>query len=552
MPQLSVDQGIDLAQSTPEGEPFQLNVDFGEIRRFEEKYRNTFFDDINLQPDDPDIRAVWEPARLQHAALLLLRSDKDESARISGRGIVLRWILANPFLRGPHFMSAMECGLRVPVFFYCLKAAPEISNQHRSVLLSAIYEHTWWIEHNLSLYASLGNHTVCESVGLAFAGAVFRNHDEGRRWLETGCRLLDQELTHQVLSDGGPAEQAHSYHRFVLDLFWLAADFLEKNNLYNCSRWKDRLERGELFLAAFKDASGASPSIGDNDDGHAIAPGVAPIREIASTSPGAIATFPKSGYTAVRSPNGLILTFDHGPIGMAPLYNHGHADALAVTLSFKGKPILVDPGTYRYNGVPDWRKYFKGTRAHNTITVDRQDQAVQETGFIWSRPYKSTLLNRTSGNGWVLLHGSHDGYARLRDSVIHERTVFVEDGVKILIQDRFRGQDYHDFELNFHLHPDAEIQNEDRFVTIDMGGVRAFIRLVEGGSFVVVRGREDPIHGWYSPIYGVRVPTPVLSSWARKPAGEVLFVTVVSLGGPCDADELRNGFNQIEQQTAHS
>ena len=60
---------------------------------------------------------------------------------------------------------------------------------------------------------------------------------------------------------------------------------------------------------------------------------------------------------------------------MAPLYNHGHADALSVTLSLGETPFLIDPGTYRYNGVPDWRRYFKGTRAHNTICIDEQDQA---------------------------------------------------------------------------------------------------------------------------------------------------------------------------------
>ena len=68
--------------------------------------------------------------------------------------------------------------------------------------------------------------------------------------------------------------------------------------------------------------------------------------------------------------------------GMPPLYNHGHADALSITLSVGGKETLVDPGTYRYNGEPEFRKYFKGTRAHNTVTIDGLDQAVQETGLF--------------------------------------------------------------------------------------------------------------------------------------------------------------------------
>ena len=59
----------------------------------------------------------------------------------------------------------------------------------------------------------------------------------------------------------------------------------------------------------------------------------------------------------------MSLTFDHGPLGMAPLYNHGHADALSVNVALDGEALLVDPGTFRYNDEPLFRKYFKGTRA---------------------------------------------------------------------------------------------------------------------------------------------------------------------------------------------
>jgi len=85
------------------------------------------------------------------------------------------------------------------------------------------------VSRNLALYSSLGNHTVCECIGLVFGGAVFRETGEGKKWLSRGCTLLEKELSHQILDDGGPAEQSLNYHRFVLDLYWLACGFLEKN-----------------------------------------------------------------------------------------------------------------------------------------------------------------------------------------------------------------------------------------------------------------------------------------------------------------------------------
>jgi hypothetical protein len=270
-----------LVKSILEGKTFTLNGDAQEIARFEEACRGRFFSDIP-HPDSPDIRQVWEPARLQHITILLVASahgasDADQNRlRAFAKDALLGWIEKNPFLKGLHYLSAMECGLRIPVFFYGLRLLDDLSDDEVRRILRAIYEHAWWVSRRLSLYTSLGNHTVCECIGLVFAGAVFRGVPEGKAWLERGLDLLGQELSHQILDDGGPAEQSLAYHRFVLDLYWLAMDFLEKNGLADCAAWKPHLLRGESFLAAFTDASGQMPSIGDSDDGCAIAPGVSP------------------------------------------------------------------------------------------------------------------------------------------------------------------------------------------------------------------------------------------------------------------------------------
>ena len=279
MPDLSVKADGDLSSRLLSGETFRLNAEPVEMKRFCDDRRHSFSDTIKSRPGDPDIRTVWEPARLQNSTLLLFCSQNSCAEGQAGKEAIIEWIRSNSFLRGPHYMSAMECGLRIPVFFYCLKAGPDLSDEERNDLLRAIYEHAWWIERNLSLFTSIGNHTVCECMGLIFAGALFQSFEEGRKWFKTGYRLLEQELTHQLLSDGGPAEQSLSYHRFVLDLYWLAVDFLERNKLYDCGKWKQRLSQGETFLATFQYDNGLFPYIGDSDDGYAIARGLQSQKE---------------------------------------------------------------------------------------------------------------------------------------------------------------------------------------------------------------------------------------------------------------------------------
>lgn len=500
------------------------------IRDFEASQGKKFFWTVKI-PAGFDIRAAWELARLQHLSAHWLRTGEPESTAIdvgqltAGREPLFAWLQHNPFPLGPHYRSAMECGLRIPVFFYALKLLDQLNDTEKQQLLTAIYQHAWLIAHRLSLYSSCGNHTVCEALGLVFAGAIFGATAQGKKWLHTGIRLLEQELNRQVLSDGGPLEQAIKYHRFVLDAYWLVFDFLTKNGLYDCRGWLDRLRLGEQFLQAFSYAPGKLLAIGDSDDGHIVAPGIGPAREPAPPPRWSLKTFPEAGYTVIRGHDDLILTFDHGPLGMPPLYAHGHADALAITLSLLGKTILVDPGTYRYNGVPAWRRYFKSTRAHNTVTVDGQDQAVQETSFIWSHPYKATLLTAQETADGILLAGQHNGYAGLRAPVYHQRRIFFSQERYCLIHDTFQGEGEHTFELNYHLHPRAVVQPCQQGWEVRLDDVKVYIRLWAAANFRLACGEEQPPLGWYAPVYGQKVASSVLSCRQQGKPVEVSFLT---------------------------
>lgn len=529
-----------------------LNPDNHSFKLIEKEYQKVFCSEIRHTDLSQDIRAVWESARLQHITTLLtytLFNHRDpESARHKqyAKNTVLGWIRENPFLFGLHYLSAMECGLRIPVFFYCLKISGFFSSLEYRSILEAIFLHARWISKRLSLYSSIGNHTIAECVGLIFAGAIFRNSGEGRKWLERGFNLLNQEIDRQILEDGGPAEQSLNYHRFVIDLYWLSIDFVERNKLYNCSGMKKKLLSGEKFLDAFSDSKGTRPSIGDSDDGYAVAPDFFPKRLKSSQESRKYIVFPDSGYTVIRLSRDTIFTFDHGPLGMPPLFNHGHADALSITLMIDGQPILVDPGTFQYNGAPEFRRYFKGTRAHNTVAVDGLDQAVQETSFIWSKAYKNRLVKIKETDGGLLLEAFHNGYSRLKEPVFHKRSIYYFEGGKFIVKDTFWGCGNHDFELNYHLHPEAHTIKKQDWWMIDNYGVKVFLKLVDSSNFLLVDGQEEPRIGWYSPRYGIKQRSEVLRYHKYGSVNQVSFVTAICIESP-----MENGFmNQRISQRA--
>jgi hypothetical protein len=544
LPSFDAHASMEAIEGLLQCERWSLNTDFCSIARFEGRVQRDFFTRIERRREDPDIRAVWETARLQHVTALLQyahrtpKSDKSDTCKEFARTFIFDWINKNPFLFGPHYSSVMECGLRIPVFFFVL-ACLDLDGAETDKVLTTLYHHAWWIEKRLSLYSSLGNHTVCECVGLVFAGAVFRESGEGKRWLDKGIQLLGQELVHQILSDGGPAEQSLNYHRFVLDLYWLAIDFLESNGLSDCKAWKSRLLTGEEFLAAFQDGTGNQPAIGDSDDGHAVAPGFAPKRGVPIGGSEGSITFADAGYTVIHTKSGVLFTFDHGPLGMAPLYNHGHADALSVTLSLSGVQMLVDSGTYRYNGVPEWRKYFKGTRSHNTVTIDGKDQAVQETGFIWSGPYAAELLRKVDMDHGILLEARHDGYTHLKRPVIHTRTILCSCEGVFIIRDSFSGRGMHEFELYFHLNPDCKADEHDGTWIVSIGFRTLFMTLLSPGDFSYVSGQEEKILGWYSPAYGIKQRCGVLQTLRKGMPDEVTFVSALCVHKRMDMEKLK-------------
>jgi hypothetical protein len=63
---------------------------------------------------------------------------------------------------------------------------------------------------------------------------------------------------------------------------------------------------------------------------------------------------------------------------------HSHSDVLSVTARLGSREILIDPGTFTYIADPAERNRFRGSAAHNTVCIDRRDQAVPAGPFRWN------------------------------------------------------------------------------------------------------------------------------------------------------------------------
>ena len=472
-----------------------------------------FFDDIDHRPGNAigDVRLAWEPARLQHLIPLGLWAgdpqdpQQDDAAALLERRL-RSWCDASPPLQGIHYISAMECGLRIMAVCYAADLARrglEQRNAFWSLLIDLVAGHAALIEGRLSLYSSAGNHTIAEAVGLLHAAVLLPELPKADQWQARSLTLLTEEIDRQILPDGGSLEQAFWYLLFIVDLAELAVRLLDHKGQACPEVLRAAVRRGRSFLADLGQDRDLWPEVGDKDGGFALSP-YWETRPAENRIASGLQTFEAAGYSILRAgkrPEVSVL-LDHGPLGMAPLFGHGHSDALALRLAVDGHALLIDPGTYFYGGEADWRRYFRSTRAHNTVEVDGQDQAKQQGAFQWTKPFACTLIkSETGADGCLRLLAEHQGYREL--GVLHRRALAVFADGRVLVVDRLLGEGRHRLALNYHC--DGTLRELEGGWLLESGEVALAIAL-QGGDCRHFHGSLEPLAGWRSKAYGTKAP----------------------------------------------
>jgi hypothetical protein len=254
--------------------------------------------------------------------------------------------------------------------------------------------------------------------------------------------------------------------------------------------------------------------------------------------------FPEGGYYILgcefETKNEIRLVADAGPLGYQSIAGHGHADALAFTLSVSGLEFLVDSGTYAYHTQARWRQYFRGTAAHNTVRVDGLDQSQPGGNFMWLRKANAGCSLWRCSAAEDVFEGWHDGYTRLSDPVRHcRRITFDKRALRIVIEDTLQMAGEHDIELFFHFSETCRVAPAAHGYAVTRLDRTLALRLpqAEGADERIYLGSIAPISGWVSRRFDDKVPAPTLAWSARLRGSAVLHSEIrcqqpVRLGQP--------------------
>ena len=502
-----------------------------------------------------DHKIIWELNRhqywLQLGRAYWLTGDSRYARAIVNQ--LDSWLKANPPLTGINWASMLEIGLRtiswtMAIHFLASNGDVAVPTARCLVALERQLTH---VEEHLSYFFSPNTHLTGEALALYVVGQAFPELDSSQRWVETGRQILIREIDRQILRDGGHAERSMHYQRYMLDFYLLALLTARRaGDVEAEDAFAEAAARLAEFTYGIADDRGCLPLIGD-DDGGMLWPvtgrDCADVRDSLATAavvlnrphlaawglqeetfwmaaPEAIAsendhhrphlgtrsqTFPDTGYVVMRSDrdHAVLDAGTHGYMNGG----HAHADALSLTLSIGGHPLLIDPGTATYTMDPQLRDRMRGSLNHNTVCVDGNPQSIPAGPFHWSTAADARLHASRHHACFDWAEATHDGYAPVQ----HRRSVIRADGSGWLIVDEIRSTDVggdgdaiHSAATHWHFHPGWTLRDEGIGVlrATHLDGADAWL-LVDAGDLSLVHGDEESGLGWYAPVYGTLVPT---------------------------------------------
>lgn len=515
-----------------------------------------------------DPKVTWELNRHQHFVTLAkayrLSGDQRFADEIEEQW--QSWKDANPYPDGINWVSSLEVSFRCLSWlwtsFILGGSAAAGRRFHREVtdLLSVGAHH---VERYLSTYSSPNTHLLGEGAGLFFVGTLCPQLKSAQRWKSLGWSIIQREAQRQVRDDGMHFEQSTYYHVYALD-FLLHATILAKRNGTTVPDALDRTVCKMLEVLCRLCRSGP-PRIGDDDGGRVFdgrrnraehladplaagailfgrgdwkslaanpreetlwllgADGASAWDELpAAQADDASCALRESGlYFLAGADAAQEVVIEAGPRQMLHA-GHWHADALSMCLRVNGRAMLIDPGTGAYTGAGAVRGVFRGTSAHNTLQIDRTDQAVADGPFSWETLPNVEVDTWISGAHFDVFSGSHDGYQRTRPGPIHRRMVFSLHSEFLFVLDAVRGEGEHHIEQYWHLGPQLKRAGGAGLLFLADDG--------EGLAFVPVENHAwayETYDDFWSPAYGRTEAARVVRFGARLGLPDEIGVVIV-------------------------
>ena len=527
-----------------------------------------------------DKKIIWELNRHQYFTTLgqayWLTGDERYAETFVAH--VTGWMAQNPPKLGINWASNLEVAFRSISWLWALhlfRNSAALTPDTFLTVTKFLYLNALHLETYLSTYFSPNTHLTGEALGLFYLGTLLPEFKESGRWRQTGIQILVDQLDKHVQPDGVYFEQSTYYHRYTTDFYLHLRVLLSVNEQPVANALDEKLQQLLDHLMYIQRPDGLTPLVGDDDGGRlmkfddraandfraTLAMGAAvfgrgdykfaangPAEEtlwllgtealakldaLPATEPAKQSVaFEEGGYYVMRDgwgPDANYLFFDCGHHGVSNC-GHAHADALSCELAAKGQTFLVDPGTYTYTASKESRDWFRGSAAHNTVTVDDESWSTPAGPFSWESIADAYCVRWISNGRFDYILAAQQTSDYLRTGIQHYREILFVKRDYWVIRDYVDCFGSHDIKAWFHF---------DSTVAPLRGKENAVRVMGENGHDVVLQLATFGDHGeWIqesgavSHCYGVKEEAPVFAFAVNSygPQELITFLVAEPLG----------------------
>ena len=506
---------------------FNIGVDYDCLTNPDNEYKydiNKHWSEIeDFSINKGDIKYVWEKSRFTFL-YDLIRYDYysgDSQAKFVFDQIE-SFIDTNPLNQGPNYKCSQEISLRIlnwtfALFYY--KNTVYLTNKTFLKIINSIY---WQLDHvykniYFSRYAVRNNHAITETAVLYLSGLLYPFFKE-EEWHTKAKKWFINEINYQIYPDGSYLQFSHNYHRVVIQILTWVIKLSKINNVHLNNIKYDRLIKSIHFLFDHQiEENGWLPNYGNNDGSlffplnsnhyrdfrpqlYAFASlfniklydnyfedvfwlDIHYPKQQIVLKRNTILFYKNGGFYGFRDKDSMT-TIRCGTYKDRP----SQADALNLDIWFKGENILFDPGTYKYNTEKKYIEFFFGTKGHNSLTINDENQMLKGNRFIWFFWTKTLDAKIDENQENFIFEGSISGFNHISKDIIHKRKVIKYKNKPIwIVEDWVSGKNIK--YIKTHWNVKEVMSNFIFFNTFD----------IKGESL-----KPQKVIGWYSELYGIK------------------------------------------------
>lgn len=302
--------------------------------------------------------------------------------------IVSGWVSSNPSTDGGPGWDPYTVAIRVANWLAFLAECRDAPNCNLFDLMeTSLAEQGNWLACHLETDV-LANHYLEELKALVLLAVHFGDVAA----LDAALPVFEAQVAEQVLSDGVHFELSPMYQKVVFEDLLRAASALGAAGKSSAVIEK-RLSPMADFVLSMELGVGRTPLF--NDCGDNVAKSAWSLLMCAEQRLGTTGdyrqSYPDAGYE-IADTGKLKLIFDTGRPNPPNAMGHMHCDALSFELFADGSPVIVNCGTYQYQG--ELRNWFRSTAASNAPMVDGCEQHELWGQFRTARYGRGELVSR--------------------------------------------------------------------------------------------------------------------------------------------------------------